>query len=883
MDGDDDAKAATLVQSSGPFAERSSMQEIAASAGAMIGRYCLVERLGAGAMGVVWSAQDPQLDRRVAIKLVHPSLARSPEATARLMREARAMAKLSDRHVVTIHDAGDVGGQLFIAMELVEGTNLGAMLRTRDTAALADWQQWLTIMLDAGRGLAAAHKAGVLHRDFKPDNVLVDRTGRVCVGDFGLATLGEETLAAAMSSRWERSGDYGVDLTSTGALVGTPVYMSPQQLRSQAIDARADQFAYCVATWEALYGARPFPTPKPGLAAIPDLAETIERGVLLDPPTDSRVPMSVRETLARGLSADPDLRWTDMAALVSALENAGRRAPTAMKPRAPRWPWLVALVALAAAALAATIVVVGRGDRAAHAPATAPRPQAIAKKLFSIPLRTGLALSPSGTYLAMSSDRLAVRNLLTGEEWSTLIPNQDEVRHLEVDDTTVRFGLSRQLGIVRWSFREGSKPQTERTLRGVWRGTLTTGDLFHDSAAKELSLLAADNSVVRRWSVAPNLEEVVVSPSRTRFAYIEPGRFRGRLVICDALSDMRIYSEAIDTPTSMTFVTDVEVLYATGTLEQPRIVHATIRGDKLVGATEVYGLVTGWFGPLRVHGSRLYFVQMQPSPRTNLVIRSGDTSAARVLDTSSVSLGWTSPSELLTWSRTSQRVERRSTTAPIELTTAKLDGEPANATIAGDLLIAAVRRTAGRETIAVSRTDGKQRWRHQDGRTLAVRCTEDLRPPCFAIRVPAAGDIKDRQDELFTLVPETGELGATPIYRGALQDLAVHSSGERILLVGDRAEILEIDISGTRLARYEVDLTALRSVAYDPRGGFLVGGTLSRNRYQVGRLDNGRYTVISESDDDILSLVRPSPGDGTNVLILARVFAPDVWQLEMPK
>src|SRR5579862_3020566 len=136
-------------------------------AGAMIGRYRLVTRLGAGAMGVVWSAEDPQLERRVAIKLVHPMLARSPDASERLLREARAMAKLSHRAVVTVHDAGEVDGRLFLAMELVPGTTLGQMLRVRSPAQVADWRRWLVMMIEAGQGLAAAHEKGVLHRDFK--------------------------------------------------------------------------------------------------------------------------------------------------------------------------------------------------------------------------------------------------------------------------------------------------------------------------------------------------------------------------------------------------------------------------------------------------------------------------------------------------------------------------------------------------------------------------------------------------------------------------------------------------------------------------------------------------------------------------------------------
>ncbi|MBA2542501.1 MAG: serine/threonine protein kinase, partial [Deltaproteobacteria bacterium] len=188
---DDGIAATALATIRTAVAGRESRTLQSFVAGTSIGRYVLHKRLGAGAMGVVWSARDPKLDRDVAIKLVHPELARSEHAATRLLREARAMAKLSHRSVITVHDAGDVDGQLWLAMELVRGTTLGHLLRSRAAAAIGDWPHWLAMTLDAGRGLAEAHRNGVLHRDFKPDNVMVDPAGRVCVGDFGLAMLGD--------------------------------------------------------------------------------------------------------------------------------------------------------------------------------------------------------------------------------------------------------------------------------------------------------------------------------------------------------------------------------------------------------------------------------------------------------------------------------------------------------------------------------------------------------------------------------------------------------------------------------------------------------------------------------------------------------------------
>ncbi|MBA3501981.1 MAG: serine/threonine protein kinase, partial [Deltaproteobacteria bacterium] len=317
---EDDGEASTVahLRDQTVPASRDSQTALDLQVGGSIGRYRLDSRIGAGAMGVVWCALDPQLDRRVAIKVLHPNLARSVEASNRLLREARAMAKLSHRAVVTVHDAGEVDGRLFLAMELVDGTTLGQMLRTRTEAERQDWRKWLEMMLAAGRGLEAAHGAGVLHRDFKPDNVLVDTKGRVCVADFGLATLGGDRPQPIS----ERISKLALELTTTGALLGTPAYMSPQQLRGEVIDARADQFNFCVATYEALYGHRPFGSEGQGLEMIESLEASIERGDVWPPPADSAVPTQIHDVLRIGLAADPEQRWRNMAALLAALERA---------------------------------------------------------------------------------------------------------------------------------------------------------------------------------------------------------------------------------------------------------------------------------------------------------------------------------------------------------------------------------------------------------------------------------------------------------------------------------------------------------------------------------------------------------------------------------
>ena len=197
--------------------------------GATYGRFVVIGVLGSGGMGVVLSAYDPKLDRNVALKLLRPEVwsAASGGARERLQREAQAMARLSHPNVVTVYEAGQVGDREFLAMELVDGETLRAWQRAEPRA----WRDALAIYIAAGRGLAAAHAAGLVHRDFKPDNVLIGRDGRPRVGDFGLVSVGAEPRTVR----------------------GTPAYMAPEQWSAaEDIDARADQFSFCVALWEAI-------------------------------------------------------------------------------------------------------------------------------------------------------------------------------------------------------------------------------------------------------------------------------------------------------------------------------------------------------------------------------------------------------------------------------------------------------------------------------------------------------------------------------------------------------------------------------------------------------------------------------------------------------
>lgn len=293
------------------------------AAGEEVGRYAIVERIGAGGMGQVYIAHDPQLDRNVALKVLRADLEASG-GRGRLTREAQAMAKLSHANVIGVYDAGvfeDARGdeRLFIAMELVEGEELRDWLkRIRKTDDFAKGHRVGEILerfLAAGEGLAAAHAAGIVHRDFKPANVLVDGRGHVRVGDFGLARPLSEVAEGAPLDL-EALADVELDLTRTEDMIGTPGYMAPELYESSPADARSDQFAFCVSLFEALWGVRPVPGEHVNAIVLATL-----QGRMREPPEQPPVSNELRRIVLRGLDKDPDARWPDMRALLDALER----------------------------------------------------------------------------------------------------------------------------------------------------------------------------------------------------------------------------------------------------------------------------------------------------------------------------------------------------------------------------------------------------------------------------------------------------------------------------------------------------------------------------------------------------------------------------------
>jgi tetratricopeptide (TPR) repeat protein/predicted Ser/Thr protein kinase len=316
---DDDLPPATGSTDPGPPGPSATL-----ATGAQVGRYLVLAKIDEGGMGVVYAAYDPELDRKVALKVLGGRKDSEPMRSAgraRLLREAQALAKLSHPGVVAVHDVGTHAGDVFIAMELVDGKTLGKWLQETPRT----WSQILPVLIAAGHGLAAAHAVGIVHRDFKPDNVMIDGSGRARVLDFGLAraedgarlpTGPRSAVPVAMPLSLSQP------LTIAGAWLGTPAYMAPEQFSGDPIDPRTDQFGFCVTAWHALYGMRPFP----GHDAF-SLSTAVIEGRFATMPGDRRVPGFVRRALVRGLASRPDDRWPSMEALLAELgrDRIGRR------------------------------------------------------------------------------------------------------------------------------------------------------------------------------------------------------------------------------------------------------------------------------------------------------------------------------------------------------------------------------------------------------------------------------------------------------------------------------------------------------------------------------------------------------------------------------
>ncbi|MEO8700936.1 MAG: serine/threonine-protein kinase [Kofleriaceae bacterium] len=301
-----------------------------------LGHFEIVGRLGEGGMGLVFEARDSVLGRRVALKLLHPATSGGVLAPARLLREAQALAKLSHPNVVTVYEVGAVGDDQFIAMELVEGVTLLEWMATP-----RDWRAVLDVFIAVGHGLAAVHALGLVHRDFKPSNVLVDMRGVPKLGDFGLVGAIDDPDAPAPVP--VNASDPG--LTTPGTVMGTPAYMAPEQKRGEPVDARADQFSFAKSLREAM------------------------------------LPASLEPILARAMSDEPDDRYPTMDALLADLSRARRGRARV---------WVAAGVVTVVIVVVIAAWIVGRSSKAAAAEDPCARPTVRMAAVWGEPRRSAL-------------------------------------------------------------------------------------------------------------------------------------------------------------------------------------------------------------------------------------------------------------------------------------------------------------------------------------------------------------------------------------------------------------------------------------------------------------------------------------------------------------
>ena len=353
-------------------------------------RYVLLRQIGSGGMGTVFAGYDRDLDRTVAIKLLDPRAAQKDESRARMLREAQAMARVRSPHVLTVHDVGTERGQIYIAMELMSGRTLRKWLRERPRS----WREIVRVFEAAGRGLAAAHECGLIHRDFKPDNVLIDDDDKICVCDFGVAAAIADAPQPTRPALDSGPSSLDQELTAAGVVVGTPAYMSPEQLAGEAIDARSDQFSFCVALYEALVGRRPF---------VAESAVLLAEEMRTNPPRGvGRAPKWLRAIVLRGLALDPGGRFESMDALLRQLV----RGRTRMRRR------LIAGIAAAIAVVAiVAAVAVDRTLALAEPCALAPPPPVdltgLANRFVALRTDGSVAAARVGKRIAAWQDEVA--------------------------------------------------------------------------------------------------------------------------------------------------------------------------------------------------------------------------------------------------------------------------------------------------------------------------------------------------------------------------------------------------------------------------------------------------------------------------------------------
>lgn len=412
-----------------------------------VGRYVIQNFLAEGGMGVVYTAFDPELGRHVAIKLVKTRGSSEGLLRERLLREAQALAQLSHPNVISVHDVGIHDDRVFIAMELVEGVSLRHWLEQPRT-----WRETLRVLIAAGRGLAAAHSSGIVHRDFKPDNVIVGNDGRVCVLDFGLARAAEGvdtepgtaatvsvkgpadavatvTMPVSLISTLDGRERLERSLTRLGTVIGTPAYMSPEHHRGEPVTALSDQFSFSVAAWEALYRRRPFSTQD-------DLRGAKEGQKIAPVPRGSQVPSRIRRLLLRGLAPEPGARHPSMQELLDQLARVAQ---------APRRRTMVAGAAAAVALVSlGAFGVNALMARSKAAPCTIAQARGRLHDVWGAELAANIERSFRGTgraHAAETANRVSGNLQRYADEWAVMHAESCAATHVRQEQSAALLDL----------------------------------------------------------------------------------------------------------------------------------------------------------------------------------------------------------------------------------------------------------------------------------------------------------------------------------------------------------------------------------------------------------------------------------------------------------
>jgi serine/threonine protein kinase len=493
-------------------------------------RYVLREPIGTGGMGVVFAAFDTQLRRKVAVKRLRDTGggAAAERRRARFLREAQLLASLSHLNVLTVHDLGGIDGELYVVTELVDGLPMSRWIA--EAAPRLRWGELVDLFVQAGRGLAAAHRIGVVHRDVKPENILVARSGRVLIGDFGLAGLMDA------GERAPEGAPGAPSLTQTGSVLGTPAYMAPEQHDGKPGDARSDQFSFCVSLYESLHGRRPFPGHTASEIAAAMRARRPVRG-------GDGVPGSVDRVLATGLAIDPSARHPSMDDLLAALAEA--------RARPLRRPMLaVGLTALvlggATAALFARHAPPRGAPLAARAPALSVSSAAASTSAAPLPVdpsgpprEAAPSAAPAATPRPASrrAGRLAdPAAVARAQRWARQHPEADPHLLLDLADRAHddRDGAGcllalKQIPADAWPGALAERAQRRRGSCEMLRGHCDRGRRLLeplDGADATRALLLADCPVAALASVDDRLAAVSAQADETRYAGNLPARRR---------------------------------------------------------------------------------------------------------------------------------------------------------------------------------------------------------------------------------------------------------------------------------------------------------------------------------------------------------------------